>query len=309
MKNYIIALALAASTLSGCTCGKIEPGHVGVVVPLSGSDKGHLETTQNGWYTYSFNTQVYEFPVYNQNWNWTHAKNEGKEGVDERLYFMDKSGQRVGADVGVQYHVPAEVVTKLFTTYRQDLNHIRDTVLKMTVRNALNMAAQNYSAEDMFGEKRSAFFKDTLALVQKDLEPNGLHVDNLFLNGELELPESLRQTITAKIQATLTTQQKENEKLTVQAEAQKQIAAAEGAAKAQIAQAEGEAKSRLLRAEAEAKANTVLGQSLLQPGILELRKLEIQAEVQKAYALKWGGQVPTTILPGQAGSPFIFSLK
>ncbi len=41
MKRMIILMlaALALST-SACTCGKIEPGHVGVVVPLSGDEKG-----------------------------------------------------------------------------------------------------------------------------------------------------------------------------------------------------------------------------------------------------------------------------
>lgn len=296
MRKILMIALLAVST--ACTFGKIDPGHVGVVVPLSGNEKGHLETAPNGWYLYSFNTNVYEFPVYNQNWNWTHAKNEGKEGIDERLYFMDKSGQKVGADVGVQFHVPAEHVTTLFKTYRQDLNHIRDTVLKMTVRNALNMAAQNYSAEDMFGEKRAAFFKEALEIVRKDMGVNGLQVDNLFLNGELELPEQLKQTITAKIQATLLTQQKENEKLTVQAEAAKQVATAEG-----------EARSKILRAESEAKSNEMIGRSLQNSGILELRKLEIQAQVQMAYAQKWQGGVPTTILPNQAGSPFLFDIR
>lgn len=309
--NRILFAVLAIAALSvqwGCTCGKIEPGHVGVVVPLSGNEKGQLETASNGWYTYGFNTNVYEFPVYNQQHNWTAVAAEGKINVDERMYFMDRNGLRVGADVGVQFHVPAEHVTTLFKTYRQDLDHIRDTVLKMTVRNALNVAAQSYTAEDMFGEKRAKFFADALKLVQADMSPNGLEVSNLYLNGELELPEQIRNTIQAKLQATMFAQQKVNEKLAVEAEAAKQVAAAEGAAKAQVAKAEGEARSRIVAAEAEAKSNQLISQSLT-GNIFELRKLEIQASIQQAYAAKWSGAVPTTILPGQAGSPFLYDLR
>ena len=53
------------------------------------------------------------------------------------------------------------------------------------------------------------------------------------------------------------------------------------------------------QADAEAKSNAKLAQSLT-PTIVELRKLEIQAGIQKAYAEKWQGGVPTTILPAQA---------
>ncbi len=309
IKTALLAALVLAS--SACTFGKIEPGHVGVVVPLSGTEKGELKTIQNGWYAYSFNTQVFEFPTYKQNHNWTASKSEGKLNTDERLYFMDKRGQKVGADVGIQYSVPAGNVTKLFTTYRQPLEQVQDTVLKMEVRNALNRAAQQYDAEDMFGDKRAAFFDDALARVQASVGPNGIEVTNLYLNGELELPPAIATTITAQLQGKMTAQQKVNEKLAVEAEAAKTVAQAEGEAKARTAKAQGEANARvagakgeadaiLVQAEAQAKANEILNRSL-SGSILEVRKLEIQADVQKAYAEKWQGGVPSQILPSQVG--------
>lgn len=314
MRNFMLIAVMALSV--GCTFGKIEPGHVGVVVPLSGDDKGTLETASNGWYMYSFNTQVYEFPVYNQQYNWANNRDS-----KERLYFGDRNGLRLGADVGIQYHVPASQVTTLFKTYRQDLDHVRDTILKMSVQNALNLTAQNYTAEDVFGDKRGEFFDKVFTKVRTELAPNGLDIVSIYLNGELELPEAIRSTIQAKLQATMSAQQKENEKRTVEAEAAKQIAQAEGEAKASVAKAEGAAKAaiaqaegeagariaeakglaeaRVLQATAEATANAKLASSL-NGSILELRKLEIQASIQKAYADKWQGGVPTTILPAQA---------
>ena len=318
MRNYFgsVAIILALSVGAGCTWGKIEPGHVGVVVPLSGNDKGSLETASNGWYMYSFNTQVYEFPVYNQQYAWRNADKQ-----NERMYFGDKNGLRLGVDVGVQFHVPAGQVTTLFKTYRQDLDHVRDTILKMSIQNAMNRTAQSYTAEDIFGDKRSEFFDTIFEKVKTELAPNGLEVVSIYLNGELELPEAIRTTIQAKLQATMSAQQKENEKRTVEAEAAKQVAQAEGEAKASVARAEGAARaaiaqaegeatsriasakglaeSRVLQATAEATANAKLASSLT-GSILELRKLEIQASIQKAYADKWQGGVPTTILPAQA---------
>lgn len=339
-KTLMLFTLIAAAMVSGCTFGKIEPGHVGVVVPLSGNDKGTLETTSNGWYMYSFNTQVYEFPVYNQNHNWTASKTEGKSGESERLYFGDKNGLRLGADIGVQFHVPSAQVTTLFKTYRQDLDHIRDTVLKMSVRNSLNLTAQNYTAEEIFGDKRGEFFTKVFTRVKDEMQPNGLEVVNIYLNGELELPEAIRTTIQAKLQATMSAQQKENEKRTVEAEAAKTVAAAEGAAHAQVATAEGQAKTniataegeasaaiakaqgqatariaeakgraeaRVLEATAEATANAKISQSLT-PAILELKKLQIQADIQKSYAEKWQGGVPTTILPSQSNG-FLMDMR
>ena len=331
MKTSIMMAAVLMMVASGCTCGKIEPGHVGVVVPLSGNDKGHLETTSNGWYLYSFNTQVYEFPTYNQPHNWSNEK-----GQDERLHFGDKNGLQLGADIGIQFHVPAANVTKLFQTYRQELDRIRDTILKNTVRNALNMTAQNYTAEEIFGDQRGIFMDKVKAKVIKDVEENGIVVTDIYMNG-LDLPKQISETIQAKLQATMLAQKAENEKRTVTAEAEKDVAKAEGVARAQVATAEGQAKTDVakatgeatakiaaaegaakariaaakgnadalvLEATAQALANQKIAQSLT-PQILELKKLEISANVQKAYAEKWQGGVPTTILPGQVGGQFL----
>lgn len=310
--------------VSGCTCGKIDPGHVGVVVPLSGSEKGSLEIASNGWYLYSFNTNVYEFPVYNQQYNWKKGEN-----LNERMYFGDRNGLRLGADVGIQFHVPSAQVTTLFKTYRQDLDHIRDTILKMSVQNALNLTAQSYTAEDIFSDKRGEFFSKVFEQAKAELAPNGLEIVSIYLNGELELPEAIQKTIQAKLQATMSAQQKENEKRTVEAEAAKQIAQAEGEAKAAVAKAEGEAKAataraegeaaariasakglaeaRILQADAEAKANAKLAASMT-GAILDLRKLEIQADIQKTYASKWQGGVPTTVLPNQTNG-FLMDMR
>lgn len=330
------SIVLLAVLFVGCTFGKIEPGHVGVVVPLSGNDKGTIETTSNGWYLYSFNTNVYEFPVYNQQYNWRSIK----DGSQERMYFGDRNGLRLGADVGIQFHVPAGQVTTLFKTYRQDLEHIRDTIIKMSVQNSLNLTAQGYTAEDVFGDKRGEFFQKVFDRVKSELAPNGLDIVSIYLNGELELPEAIRNTIQAKLQATMSAQQKENEKRTVEAEAAKQVAqaegeakssvaTAEGAARAAIARAEGEAKanvartegeaqaqviaakaradSRILEADAEAKSNQKIAQSLT-GAILELKKLQINADIQMSYANKWQGGVPTTVLPAQANG-FLMDMR
>lgn len=334
MKYLFLALALA---VSGCSCETIEPGHVGVIVHLTGDDKGGMEVVSNGRYYPGVNTKIYVFPTYNQQHVWTNNEHEGKINVDERLYFTDKSGLRLGADVGIQFNVPAANVEHLFVTYRQDLDSIRDTVIKMSVRDSLNAVAQDYTAEDIFGEHKTRFFAATLKRVQEQMAPSGIVVSNLYLSGELELPKQIHDTIQAKLAATMQAQQKENEKRTVEAEAAKVVAQAtgeaqaaktraEGAAAAQVATAEGQAKTNiatakgeaealvaaakgradalLLEATAQAQANQKLSNSLT-PQILELKKLEIQAGVQKAYADKWGGGVPTTILPGQVGGQFL----
>lgn len=318
MKYLVLALALM---VGGCSCETIEPGHVGVIVHLTGDEKGGMEVVSNGRYYPGVNTKIYIFPTYNQQHVWTAAKNEGKNGVDERLYFTDKQGLRLGADVGIQFNVPPANVEHLFVTYRQDLDSIRDTVIKMSVRDSLNATAQNYTAEDIFGEHKSRFFTDTLLRVQKQMESTGIVVSNLYLSGELELPKQISETIQAKLQATMMAQQKDNERKTVEAEAAKEVAKAtgeaqaaktraEGAAVARVAQARGEADAQVaaakgradslvLEATAQAAANQKLANSLT-PQILELKKLEIQAGVQKAYADKWSGGVPTTILPQQS---------
>jgi regulator of protease activity HflC (stomatin/prohibitin superfamily) len=99
----------------------------------------------------------------------------------------------------------------------------------------------------------------------------GIKVESLYLVGNMRLPQTVVESINAKIQALQKTQQRENEVAQSRAEADKAIA-----------EARGVAESKLAIAKAEAEAIEIKGAALKNnPAVLELNKID-----------KWDGQLP-----------------
>jgi regulator of protease activity HflC (stomatin/prohibitin superfamily) len=293
LKKTFIAALIAISTLtSGCTFGRIDPGNVGVVVEMTGDDRGVLPKERGpGWYMYGFTTNVYEFPTFTQNYVWTDEDGEGNADVGERMFFSDVNGMQIGADIGVQYQVAPGQAAKIFQTYRKGLDEITHGVLRMSVRNALNKAASKRSVELIYGQDKAAFVDEALKYVHAEVGQTGIDVHQLYLVGAFQLPEQIKLSINSKNNATQIAQAKENELRQAQADAAKKVADAEGQAKSDIARAQGDAQSTLLRAEAQAKANRLLSESLT-PMLLKKQELEVAA-------VKWGrwsGVQPTTVV-------------
>ena len=145
--------------------------------------------------------------------------------------------------------------------------------LRNIARDAFNSAASTYSVEQLYGEKKSEFLLRVKEMVNKQVEPYGIRIEQFGFVGAPRLPESVLAALNAKITATQEAMKSENELRIAQAEAAKEVAQAEGHARAQVARAEG-----------EAKANQALVSSLT-PQLLEWEKLKVMQ--------KWNGVLPT----------------
>jgi regulator of protease activity HflC (stomatin/prohibitin superfamily) len=108
------------------------------------------------------------------------------------------------------------------------------------------------------------------------VEDIGVVIDQLGFIESPRPPQTVIDSINAKVQATQFALQKQNELAQVQADAAKQVDAADGQAKAQIAIATGEAEANRLRAA-----------SISQP-IIEWQRLA----VTERWISRWNGQMP-----------------
>ncbi len=253
--SYILAIGL----LSSCT--KVPAGHKGVIVNLYGSEKGVSEETVGvGRYYLGWNREMYLFPVFLQNHTW---KNE------ESIVMQTSEGLSIKADVGVTYEIKPENVSKVFQKYRAGIDEITHTFLHNMVRDAMNQISSSMTVEEIYGLKKDLFINKVNEIVKHDSIQSGINVDKIYLIGSFYLPESVVDSINAKIQATQNAIKVENEVATSKAEAQKTIVAAEA-----------EARRILIDAEAKAKANKMLSESLTDNFI----KYQI--------LLKWNGELP-----------------
>jgi regulator of protease activity HflC (stomatin/prohibitin superfamily) len=290
MRKVLSMLSICILGIFGLTgCYKVvEPGHVGIKVNMTGSDRGVSNyTTTTGRVFYNpVNSQVFQYPTYNQNAVWTANTAEGHP-TDESITFTTKDSLAVNADFNVSYQLDGDKVPLFYVKFRNDdIQGFTDGYMHNIARDCINRVAGNYNVEEIMGDN-APFLDSAKACVQADLSKVGVVLNSFGLIGAPRPPQSVIQAINLKVQAQQIALQKQTEVTQAQADAAKQVAEAEGNSKAHIAQAQGDAAYKIKLAEAEAEANRALSQSLT-PSLLEWRKLQIQDQA----VAKWDGQRP-----------------
>ena len=273
----VVALSIFFNYLLSIT--RIGAGHVGVEVVLSGSQRGASEIPiRTGWVFYSpLRSQIIEFPTYVQTVKWTRNTEEGS-AANEEMSFNSKEGMEIYSDVSLSYSIDASRVPDFYVKYRvNDLSQFTHGILRDVVRNSLNQVASTYTVEQIYGEQKTEFLNRVQRLIQQQLDPVGVQLQQFGFIGAPRVPQVIATAITAKAQAIQDAERARNELAKTQAEAAKQIA-----------EADGEAKSGVTRAQGEAEANRIR-QTSITPQLLELRKLENQ----RALIDRWNGQLPT----------------
>lgn len=274
-KWWIIGLLLLATA-----CSKVPAGNVGVKVYLLGTNKGvESEELGVGRYWIGINEELYLFPTFTQNYVWTKDPAEGSQN-DESLTFQTMEGLSVNADVGISYHIDANSVSKIFQKYRKGIGEITDIYLRNMVRDAFVTAASHKPIESVYGSGKEELLNEVEDAVRKQVAEIGIIIERIYLVGDLRLPPTVVGAINAKIQATQTAQQRENE-----------VKEAEAAAKKKVAEAEGQAQSILKVAEAQAHANKILAASIT-PELVRYKAIE-----------QWDGVLPK--LTGTGAIPLI----
>lgn len=277
---------------------RINAGYVGVEVDLAGSQRGARDIpVRTGWVFYSpLKTQVIEFPTFIQTVKWTADVNEGHP-MNEELVFNSKEGQEVRADVSLSYAIDATKVPEFYVKYRtDDLERFTHGILKDIVRNSLNEVASTYTLEDIYGENKARFLRESRERIQAQVEPVGVGIQQFGFIGKPRFTAAIEQAITQKTQAITEAERARNQLAVTQAEMAKTVAEAEGEARSQVERARGEATSAIERARGEAEANR-LRQASITPQLLEWRRLENQ----RALVEKWNGELPRMIVSDKAG--------
>jgi regulator of protease activity HflC (stomatin/prohibitin superfamily) len=280
----VLGLVLLLSLVS---VTRIGAGQVGVEVNLAGSQRGPADIpVRTGWVFYSpLKTQIIDFPTYVQTVKWTRDVTEGHP-LNEELVFNSKEGQEVRADVSLSYAIDPVKVPEFYVKYRvNDLEKFTHGILKDIVRNSLNEVASTYTLEDIYGENKAKFLRETRARIQEQVSPVGVGIQQFGFIGKPRFTEAIELAITQKTQA-----------ITEAESARNQLAVTQANVAKMVAQAEGEAKSQIERARGEAEANRLRNASLT-PQLLELKRLEND----RARIEKWNGDVPRMVVGDKTG--------
>lgn len=260
-------LLLALMAVSIVACSKVPAGHVGVKAYLLGGEKG-VDSVElgPGRYWIGLNEELYLFPTFTQTDKWV-----GPQAIS----FQSSEGMGVSANVGISYAVDPNKVSVVFQKYRKGIEEISDMYLRQMVMDAFVTVGGTKPIESVYGEGKAELISQVEARVREQVAPIGINVERVYWVGQPKLPDSVVNSINAKINATQKAQQRENEIQQAKAEAQKAIETANG-----------EAQSTLIKAKAEADAIRLRADALKQN----------QELVQLTLAERWDGKLPAQML-------------
>lgn len=277
MKKGLLAVAFTAICTMGLTgCDRVEPGYVGIKVNKLGEDKGIGEVVGVGRQWTGLNTELYTFPTFKQ-----------MKTYDEPFTFQMSDGTAIGHKIGVAYLVNRDKVTTVFQTYRKGVDDITDTDLRQKIADSLNRLASRMTTDTFIDGGKASLLDNALKDIQAEMSPVGIEVISLSWVGKPDYPDTVIESINAKVTANQKTLQRQQEVEQRKAEANMLREQAEG-------EADGEADAIRKRAQAEADAIKLRGEALRQnPNVMELEAIN-----------KWNGQLPQYMTEG-ANTPFI----
>jgi regulator of protease activity HflC (stomatin/prohibitin superfamily) len=271
MQITIRRAALAVLLVMMAACTKVPPGYVAIVVNNYGSQRGVKDfPIQVGtvWYN-PMREDVYQFPTYQQNVVWTKSGKEGSQD-DESFTVNSVEGATVNFDTQVSVQFEADSVPKVFVKFRRDEDHIMQVYVRSMVRDAFSRTASQMKVVDIFGAGKRDLQDSSLALVRRELDPQGIRVTQLSMIGEVRVDDAVKGSINAVLTAAQRSIAAENK-----------VAQAKAEAEQAMQTARGDSAASVIRAEGQSHANSLL-QASLSPAVLQQKAID-----------RWDGKLPT----------------
>lgn len=263
IRNGII-IAVVGAVIGGIqpfALERIDAGHKGIVVNLSGSERGVANYQyKTGWVVYNtWFTQVLEFPTYQQHIEY-----------DDQV-VITKGGFSATIKPSFNYSLKPDAIGDMFSNLRLGVKEIEQGWLKNAIIGAVNDISNTWEVDSIFSH-RQAFEASIVVECNKRLS-KWFDVSQLRTN--ITPPEALQDAIIAKT------------KSIQQAEASEQQAlAAIADGKRKVAVAKADSAEMIINAKATSLAIKLKQQSLT-PEYIEFIKWS-----------KWNGKLPETIAGG-----------
>jgi regulator of protease activity HflC (stomatin/prohibitin superfamily) len=265
IRNGIIiaVVGILVGLLQPFSLERIDAGHKGIVVNLSGSERGVANYQyKTGWVVYNtWFTQVLEFPTYQQHIEY-----------DDQV-VITKGGFSATIKPSFNYSLKPDAIGDMFSNLRLGVKEIEQGWLKNAIIGAVNDISNTWEVDSIFSH-RQAFEASIVVECNKRLS-KWFDVSQLRTN--ITPPEALQDAIIAKT------------KSIQQAEASEQQAlAAIADGKRKVAVAKADSAEMIINAKAASLAIKLKQQSLT-PEYVEFIKWS-----------KWNGKLPETIAGGGA---------
>jgi regulator of protease activity HflC (stomatin/prohibitin superfamily) len=260
----ILVLGILVSIFQPYALERIDAGHKGIVVNLSGSERGvssYQYTT--GWVIYNvWFKQVLEFPTFQQHIEY------GDQIV------ITKGGFSATIKPSFNYSLKPEAIGEMFENLRLSVKEIEQGWLKNAIVGAVNDEANKWEVDSIFSNRQQ--FEAAIVVECNKRLTKWFDVSQLRTN--ITPPDALQESIIAKTKAIQ------------QAEASEQQAIA--------AIAEGKRKVAVARADS---AETVINANAAALAIKIKQEKLTPMYIEYLKANAWNGVLPTTVA-GSSGT-------
>lgn len=259
LKPIVVAVVgLGISFIQPYSLERIDAGHKGIIVNLSGSERGvsgYQYTT--GWVVYNtWFKQILEFPTYQQHIEY-----------DDQV-VISKGGFSATIKPSFNYSLRQDAIGDMFVNLRLGVKEIEQGWLKNAIIGAVNDVSNTWEVDSIFGH-RQAFEASIVVECNKRLS-KWFNVSQLRTN--ITPPETLQEAIIAKTKAIQ------------QAEASRQQAIS--------AKADGERKVAVARADS---AETIINANAAALAIKIKQEKLTPMYIEYLKAQAWDGKLPTTV--------------
>jgi hypothetical protein len=254
----IFVIGVIASFVQPYSLERIDAGNKGIVVNLSGSERGVAKYQyKTGWVVYNtWTTQVLEFPIYQQHIEY-----------DDQAVIL-KGGFSATIKPTFNYSLREDAIGEMFVNLRRPIADVEQGWLKNAIIGAVNDVSNTWEVDSIFNH-RQAFESAIVAECNLRLS-KWFNVSQLRTN--IVPPEALQESIISKTKAIQ------------QAEASEQQAiAAIAEGKRKVAVARADSAETIINAQASALAIKIK-QTQITPMYIEYLK-----------ATAWDGKLPTTV--------------
>lgn len=225
----ILVIGLFISFIQPFTLERVDAGHVGIQVHLTGDSRGVGKFEyKTGWVVINnWTDRLYEFPTYQQTIEYPEQQIITKGGFSATIHPKFNYSLKPG-DIG-----------DMFSNLRLDVKSIEQGWLQNAIVGAVNDVANKWAVDDIFNQ-REKFEGDIITESNK-------RVSKWFTISQLRTniipPPALQHSIEAKTQAIQEVQVAENQKLVAIAEGDKRIATARADSAALVIAAAGKAEA------------------------------------------------------------------
>lgn len=269
MPLVIIVSALIIAVINPFRLERVDAGHVGIKVNLTGDNRGVSKFEyKTGWVIYNtWISKLYEFPTYQQHIDYPEQN------------VITKGGFSATITPSFNYSLNPGSIGDMFQNLRLSVKEVEQGWLKNAIVSSVNDVANLYEVDAIFNHR--AEFEQ--AIITECNKRVGKWFAISQLRSNIQPPQALQEAIERKTKAIQEAQAAENQKLVAIAEAERRIAVARGDSAASVIQAAGEAEAIRRK------------QVALTPTYIEFIRVQ-----------KWNGEYPTTL--AGSGANFLMQL-